>query len=408
MADPILPSPTLFITKAIDAMVAARPSTLQAFNTPGSVYNALPTAWRAQFLLLLARDADEVRSARLKFSTGDALRSLAASEFQTQLPPQPQTSMCSMQMYRPTAAAGQGIIPSGTSFTKFANPLASPLAIPAATYTTIAPTYVSATQTVINLQLLATNSGVAANLPLFVGYPNGGLIQPSTSLFDPTFTWSTSAANINVAASAGGSSGLPDPVVVAAAKAYAIGQFGPTLGASVAGLLAQQSVRHYAVFPASDTIPYAAAYIADESWAYSAAWTNAVAQVIASNWTGFGCRIRFGVVENLNIAVAASFELNSTDDLNDTTSIDVSVRSAAESYFNDRPDWYRFRAGSLQQMLTKCDSRIKHCTSVTVTNALSGAQVSEPVNNFATQWQPIIYHYYLTNSNVTTSYGPPT
>lgn len=414
MADPILPSATAFATAAIDGIVSARPSTLTHFNNPASIYGDLPAMWRAQALLLLARDADEVKSARLKFATGDALRSLAASEFRVQLPSQPQTASAQVTFFRPTATAGQGIIRTGTSFTKAASPTATPLAIPAATYQTIAPTFVSANQMAISLQLVATASGVAANLPVFVGQSNAGLIAPSTPLFDTTFA-QLSYVNPFLATSAlaggsasGGSSGLPDPVVVAACKAYAIGQFGPTRGAVIAGLLQQQSVRHYAVFPASDALPYSAVYVADESWADSPAWHNTVAQTIANSWTGFGCRARFGQVLNLQIAVSATFVLNSTDDLNDTTSIDVNVRSTAESYFNDRPDWYRFRNGALQQFLSKADPRIRHCSSVTITNVITGAVVPEPDNNFTTQYQSYIVHYYLTDSNVTTSYLPPT
>jgi hypothetical protein len=408
LADPILPSASAIATSAINGIVSARPSTLQHFNNPASIYNDLPAMWRAQALLLLARDADEVRSARLKFSTGDALRSLAASEFRVQLPPQPQTASALVQFYRPNASAGQGIVRTGTQFKKLASPTATPLPIQAATYQTIAPVFVSATQTVMTLQLVATQSGTAANLPYFVGQSNAGLIVPGAQLFDTTFTQSTSAANLSVASASGGSSGLPDPVVVAACKAYAVGQFGPTQGAAIAGLLQQQSVRHYAVFPASDALPFAAIYVADESWADSSAWHNTVAQNIANNWTGFGCRARFGQILNLQIAVNATFELQSTDDLNDTTSIDVNVRSTAESYFNDRPDWYRFRNGALQQFLSKADPRIRHCTSVTITNTVTGNVVPEPANNFVTQYQPYLYHYYLTDSNVSTSYLPPT
>lgn len=408
MADPILPSASSLATAAIDGIVGARPSTLQHFNTPASIYGDLPAMWRAQALLLLARLGDEVKSARLKFAKGDALRTLAASEFRVQLPPQPQTASASVSFFRPNASAGQGIIRTGTSFTKAASTTATPLAIPAATYKTIAPTFVSANQTSMTLQLVATQSGTNANLPLFVGYSNAGLIQPSAPFFDPTFTQSTSPANIAVATASGGSSGLPDPVLVAACKAYAVGQFGPTQGAVIAGLLQQLSVRHYAVFPASDALPYTTVYVADESWADSSVWHNTVAQNIADNWTGFGCRCRFGQVINVQIAVAATLVLNSTDDLNDTTAIDVNVRSMAESYFNDRPDWYRFRNGSLQQFLSKADPRIRHCSSVTITNVLTGAVVPEPANNFVTQYQPFVFHWYLTDQNVSTTYLPPT
>jgi hypothetical protein len=398
MADPILPSANVFVTAAIDAVVQARPSTLAHFNNPSSVYGALPAMWRAQALLLLARDADEVKSARLRFAKGDALRTLAASEFRTQIPAIPQTAIAQVTMVRTGTAAGT--IPAGTSFTKVANTSAVPLPIAAATYTTIAPVYFAENQQTAHFNLIATAAGVGGNLPSFLGYSTAGLIVPSSTLFDSTLTTTFSNA-------AGGSSGLPDPVLVAACKAYAVGQFGPTQGAVLAGLLEQQSVRHCALFPASQAIPYGGAFIADETWADSIPWHQQVAQNISNQWTGLGCRIRFGAISNVQVAVSASFVLKSTNDLNDTTAIDLSVRSAAELYFNERLDWYRFRMSTLQQLLTSCDARIKRCSALTVTNALDGSTTPETSGSFYNAFPFAMSHNYLSDANVTTSYAPP-
>lgn len=404
MADPILPSASVLVTAAIDAIVAARPATQIQFNNPNSVYRDIPAMMRAQGLLLLARLADEVRSARLRFATGPALRALAASEFQTILPPNPQTALGSVTMARTGIASG--VVPQGTLFTKAAAPQGIPLPVSAATYTTTAPVYVQANQLQATFKLVAQSAGVAANIPFFNGYDTGFMIAPSQTLFDATFA---PIVNASFAASqaAGGSSGLPDPVVVAAAKAYVIGQFGPTQGALIAGLLQQQAVRHYAVFPASDSIPYAAAYIADESWADCAQWHDNVAQTIADQWTAFGGRIRFGDVVNVQVALSATFVLEKTSYLNFTDDIDRHVRNVAVSYFNDRPDWYRFRQGTLQQMLSKADPRIRKCTSVSVTNVLTGEPFEEPANDFTTNYAVELQHAYLTQAQCSTSYAPP-
>lgn len=407
MAKPILPSASSFVTAAIDAIVAERPETAALFNQPGTAWANLPIVWRAQALVLLARLGGEVRAARLKFSTGDALRALCASEFQTQLPPNPQTALASVQLYRPNAVAGQGVIRAGTAFTKLANPKATPLPIPAATYVTTSTVYVSATDLTVTLPLVATSPGSAANLPVFVGQSNGGLIQPAEPLFDPSFTWSTDPTNTATATASGGSDGLPDAVLVAAARAYAIGQFGPTQGALIAGLLRQQSVRHYAEFPATLSLPYAQAYIADQSWAQCPPWVGSVAQVVADAWTGFGCRIRFGGVQNLQIVASPTIVLNSTNDLNSTDAIDANVRAVAEAYFNDRPDWYRYRLGTLQALLSKADPRIRQCSAVTVTDALTGAVVPEVPNAFGSTWTPYLVHPYLTDRNCQATYLPP-
>jgi hypothetical protein len=263
--------------------------------------------------------------------------------------------------------------------------------------------FVRAGQTLAYFPLVATAAGSGGNFPLFTGYPVAGVIVPAApqSLFDPTFTTTVSAS------AAGGSSGLPDPVLVAASKAYMVGRFGPTQGAAIAGLLAQQSVRHYQIFPASSLLPYAGIYIADESWADSPEWHAAVAQTLSNSWTGFGCRLRFGITVNCQIAVAAVLMVDQSEYLNNTSLIDVGIRSAAEAYFNNRPDWYRFRIGSLQQVLSKADPRIRRCLSVTVTNVVTGDVVQEQPNVFQQVWQPTITHYYLTDQNVTTSYVPP-
>lgn len=407
MAKPILPSVSAFVTAAIDAVVAARPETLQLFNQPNSNWGNLPAMWRAQALLLLAWLGDSVKSARLKTAKADALRALCASEFRTQLPPAPQTALAQVSLFRPNTLAGQGTIRAGTKFVKAASPTASPLPIQAATYTTTSTTYVSSEVLGVTLSLLASASGSAANLPSFLGVQTGGLIQPASPLFDPSFTWITSPRDI-VASASGGSDGLPDPVLVAAAKAFAIGQFGPTQGALIAGLLAQQSVRRYAVFPASLSLPYAQAYIGDQSWASSPPWISSVAQAIANQWTGFGCRIRFGSIVNRQIAVSATIVLKSTDDLNSTDDIDANVRSVAESYFNDRPDWYRFRVSTLRSLLSSADPRIRHCTGVAVTDAVTGQPVVEPQNTFTETWTPTLVHPYLTDSNCQSTYLPPT
>jgi hypothetical protein len=409
MAAPILPSATFAETAFIDAVTAARPSTLQWFNA-GGVWSRLPTMFRAQVLLNLSRLGDEVQAARLKTSTGPALRTLAASEFQCVLPPTPQTALASLLLVRPNANAGAGTIPSGTTFVKKANPLAVPLPIAAATYTTQQAVYMPESgpgSLSTTLRLVATAPGAAANLPSFSGYAGGGIIAPAQPLFDPTllpFSADTSGLSCT---SGGGSSGLPDPVLAAAAKAYAIGLFGPNAAAAVAGMYSTQSVRHFAFFPASAYTPFGQAFIADESWGSSPAWHAQVAQVLTDSWIGFGDRIHVGGVLNQQIAVASQVVLNSTDDLNDTSDIDANIRTAAESYFNDRPDWYRWRLGSLQAMIGAADSRIQRCSSVVVSDAISGNPLPEPLNVFGLTQIPWLVHYWLTDRNCNTTYLPP-
>lgn len=416
MADPILPTPDNLVTAAIDAIVALRPESLQHFNAGGR-WSHLTTMWRAQAVLCLDRLADEVRSRRLRIATGDALRALCASEFQTSLPPDPQPSYATISLNRPSGGAA-GIIRSGaaTQFVKIAKPSgialpasnAYPLPIASATYNVVAPVYVLPGQTTVTVQCVAVAPGANANVPVFAnaGYPIPTVIQPARPLFDQNFVVTSSV-------SSGGSSGLTDPVLRAAARAYNQGQFGPTDAAILAALLGQQSVRHLAAFPAHGYLDYAQIYVADESWASTTAWVNQVAQSFVDTAQGFGCRARFGTVVNRQVALQAGIVLASTDDLNYTESIDSNVRAAAESYFNDRPDWYTWRRKALQAVLSQADPRILYCQSLTVFDAATNGTLTDPANSLAgsnvyqTTWSPTITHYYLLDQGVTTVYAPP-
>jgi len=484
MTDPILPTPAPVVTSLIDAMVAARPSILGPMNRGGQ-YTAVPTIVRAQTEVALARLAAEVRAARLRGNSGNELRALAASEFDTTLPPDPQTAYATVELARWLGPMPAGVIRKGQLFSRKANPNATPLPIAAATYQSLQTVYVPAGQTWATVNCVAVSSGTDPNVPNF-GFPLGTLnafaqstvgtststtiasgsgsllapgsfiivqgaggsfvgiykvivatgsaiamtnvgaegwlvigtvpagatfalvdtsIQPNAGLFDPNLTVVDCEAS-------GGSSGLTDPVLVAASRAYAFGQFGPTDGAIAAGVLRQQAARHYAFFRAG-TLPYAQAYVADESWASGTYWTSLVAQSIADEWAGFGCRTRFGLIVNRPIQIAATLQLTTTDALSNTDAIDTNVRAAAKDYFDNRFDWYSWRTGPLQGALSRADPNILTCVSVTVIDSASGAVLSPPANTFGLSWAPTLTHYYIAASAtsgdtvITTTYIPP-
>ena len=400
MADPILPSASSLVTPAIDAIVALRPEALAHFNNPASNWSKLAAIWRAQILVNLARVADEVKATRLQFATGEPLRALAASEFNTTLPPDPQYALATVSMTRTGTAAGT--IRAGTQYVKTANPAAVPLPIGACTYAVKQAVYVPSGQLTATVLLEATRAGADGNVPTFSNYSSPATITPSTTLFDATFATSSCTA-------AGGSSGVTDDVLRAACKAYWLGQFGPTDAAIVAGAFQQQSVRHLALFPAG-ALPYAQLYVADQSWSHDAGWEGSILQAINDSWLGFGCRVRVGYVSNRQIVVSPTIVLKSTDDLNDTTDIDANVRAATRDYFDGRPDWYRWKAAALQALLGKADSRILHCLSVTITDAVTGATIADssgPTGTGSSAWSPSVTHLYLTDDGVQATYEPP-
>ncbi|MDE2427055.1 MAG: hypothetical protein KGO96_14245, partial [Elusimicrobia bacterium] len=311
-----------------------------------------------------------------------------------------------VNLARPVPTSGvapAGVIPAGYRFTKSANPNAVPLPISAASYTASSTVYVGAgqgTAQAVAVPVTASAAGSAANIPSFAGQYSSTQIALAAPLpFDATFTTQSAYAS-------GGSSGLPNPVLIAAAKAYAVGQFGPTIGALIAGALQQQSVRHYAIFPGG-ALPYAQAYLADESWASETQWVNQVAQSEANEWLGFGCRVRYGFIVNRQIVCSPTIVLASSDDLSDTSDIDANVRAVAESYFNDRPDWWRWVAADLQAVLSGADPRIQQCTGVTITDALTGGAVPDTTPTPQTGWLGTLVHLFLTDSNCQAVYMPP-
>lgn len=399
MTDPILPSADRVLTPAIDAIVSARPETLRHFNNPDSNWATLPSLWRAQLLLCLARLADEAKGARLRFSRGQALRALAASEFETTLPSEAQAAYATVTLTRPTPTAGPGVIRTDQLFRMTADPEAVPLPVRAATYAPVRPVYVSPNALSVVVQLRANTAGVDANVPAFSNYATSTRIQPAAPLFDRTLAVTSCSA-------AGGSSGLPDPVLVAACRAFATGRFGPTMGALLAGLLRQQSVRRFALFPAG-ALPYAMAYIADESWSSNDAWVAAATQTFVDGFLGFGSRVRFGQVVNRQIALSATIALASSDDLNDTSDIDDAVRAAAAAYFDDRPDWYRWRSPALRSALARADGRIQQCSAVAITDAVTGAAIADSTGVFGQTFLSSLTHLFLTGTGIQVTYTPP-
>ncbi len=408
MTDPILPSADAFVTAAIDQIVADQPALVRHFNNPDSRWRDLPAIWRAQLLLALSRLGDEVRGARFRFATGDALRALAASEANTTLPSAPQAAFAMVPMSRPASPAPAGIIRVTDKFKKDGNPSAQPLPIDSATYVPTAPVYLAAGQTSCTVHVVAEQPGVAGNVPQFSNYLSPFTITPAGTLFDSTLTTGivTLFSREGVEA-AGGTSGLTDPVLVAASLAYLQGQYGPTKGALIAGILRQQSVRHYAILPPNQFIPYTQAYIADESWASGADWRAAATQTFADLFLGFGCSVRFGAITNQQVSLAVTIELADSNDLNYTADIDTSVRGAAEAYFNDRPDWWRWRASALRSVLSRCDARIQQCQSVALTDTVTGLSIPDTVAGTLTSYQGTLTHLYLTDAQVATTYVPP-
>lgn len=278
------------------------------------------------------------------------------------------------------------------------------------------------TSGVVSLAILATTAAAGGPyappqgtlVPSELGlFPAASAIQANTPLFDTNLTVIDCDAS-------GGAPGITDPGLVAAARANAIGQYGPTDGALIAGVLTQQSIGHYAFFRATGSVPYAQAYVADPSWASSglglgsgASWVDSIAGSVAANQQGFGCRVRWGQIVNALTAVSATIYLTSTDALAYTQDIDTHVRAAIRAYFDDRQDWYLFRLKGLASAIRNADPNIQQVGNVVVSDAVTGQTIAEPTLVPGKKWSPTTTHYYVgasdagTDNTCTLAYMPP-
>lgn len=255
------------------------------------------------------------------------------------------------------------------------------------------------------------NAIQGTNVAADVAWLADATITPTIPLFDTNFTVVHSEA-------AGGSPGISDVGLRLAARANAVGQYGPTDGALVAGALSQQSVAQYAFFRAG-ALSYAQGYLADISWASSgiglytgASWVDAIAGAISQSSLGFGCRVRWGQVVNQLTSVSATIYLTTTTALAFTQTIDANVRAAIRSYFDTRRDWYTWRPTGLAAAMRAADPNIQQVKNLVISDAISNVPIPQPtITTLPISWQPTVTHYFIgadpSDNTVTNTYAPP-
>ena len=369
MADvPIIPRPADALAPGIERLVALRPGAL-AFVDAGRYGNVL-AGWRAQLARLIQRLVREIQASRLETATGEALRDLCASEFDTVLPTAPRTSLGDANLIR-EVDGGPGVIPKGTRFRRGAK--SDPL-LPRTE-----ASYVSAQDVVVPqglfhvpVPIVATRAGAFANTPTGVtsqGQPFGTTdIQLADTLFDKGFS-------VQSATSAGGSDGVTDDVLRAAAQAYAVGRYAPTVGAVLAQALLSGGAHVAVVEDAS--LARSSVLALDVSWASSPSW-RAVLQT-AVQGEGFGLRAVVFDGVNAFVRVKADVTLRREANVTDYSDVTAALTAAATAYFTARPDWYMWRSRSLRSALTRAHRSILACTKATVIDAApTGDPLSEP------------------------------
>ena len=203
----------------------------------------------------------------------------------------------------------------------------------------------------VPVPIVATRAGAFANTPTGLtsqGQPFGNAdIQLADTLFDKGFS-------VQSATSAGGSDGVTDDVLRAAAQAYAVGRYAPTVGADV-------------------------------SWASSPSWRAVIQTAVQGE--GFGLRAVVFDGVNAFVRVKADVTLRREANVTDYSDVTAALTTAATAYFTARPDWYTWRARALRSALTRAHRSILACTKATVIDAApTGDPLSEPpaVPNLAT------------------------
>ena len=392
-----VPRPVVAVVNSGRARLGVLRPSAKRFTEKGR-YGDLYNGWAAQFALLDQRRVDEARCARLPTSEGKALQELVSSEYLATVTTESQRSIGSTTLTRATYAGGAGMIKPGTRFRVAADPTVSP-EVKEAQLESSEPVYVGATALgTPPIPLVATRTGVEANLPLYTNRASP-VVALADTLWDTTFAVTPGASS----EMAGGSTGPTDPSVRQLATALYTGQWGPTDGALLAGALSDAGVKHVAL--ARDALyGQDVLFIADESWAYGATFGKRVKQLLRSKWLGFGCRCDVRPIQNHQIAVVAQVTLADPRDLDDTTPIRDACRTKLRAYFDERPDFYTWNISSVGGIVARADSRILTCSTVSVVDFVTGAPVT-PASLLGTDlYAP---HYMLADNGVTLTLEQP-
>lgn len=408
------PTPTAdeILGAGIAALKTLRPRAFALANLRQGRWWHVFAGFRAQIVLALRRQADEAQSTRLPLATGAALLELAADEYETVVDTSATKALGTVTLSR-TGTNG-GTIRKGTVFRRNEDATQIPI-VRAATYEASADVPVNFGVTSgIPVPIVAQRAGSHANAPIIGGAVQGSLSVGVADLFDATFTVTGYEA-------AGGADGVDENAVRREAKAFASGQYAPTIDAVTAGALRGTGVRYIAVadvavvqngtpsvpLPGQKNAAFTSVNPADASWSTSAEWRNSIAQAIADTFEGFGCSFRVGTVNNQTIAVAAAVMLRDSKFLAYTRDIDAAIQAALVDYFDNRPDWWTWKPSQIQAVISRADRRVLTCTSAVVSDLRTGAPIATPTKPVAYASGYALTHYWLTDSAVSTSYSAP-
>lgn len=409
-----IPRPAEIVGPGIDALGQTLPACAAWMRTTGR-WADVAEGWSAQAALATGYLVDEVASARLaqakKGAVTQSLTELCRSEFDTDRTSGAVAAVGSVTLSR--ANGPGGAIPKGFRFRRDAQPSAIP-AVPAMIYVASRNVPVTLNQATVQVPVTASRAGADGNAPSFIGLGSFGTVVMADTPFDTSFSVSSYEAG-------GGLDAEDDLDLVAQAKAYAVGQYGPIVGAITAGALRgtgahRAAVRDYAqilnaqgaLLPCATT----GLCLADASWGFGPTWLAQVTQAISDGFQGFGCSLLVTGAVNQLARVDCSVTLRDANSLNYTDDITVAIQQAVRAYFDDRPDWYVFRASGLRAAISRADRRILSCSSATVADIHTNATIvdtSIPAVPLFSSFSGgmICRHWYLVNDGVAVSYSAP-
>ncbi len=300
--------------------------------------------------------------------------------------------------------ARAGAVKRGTRFERRADPTAQPPFL-AAVYAASADKSVRTGADFAIVPIEATTTGPDANEPAMNSNHPYTLVALD-ALYDDTATLKFAPTFLTAA---GGADAQPDGELERAARANWAGRYGPTVGALLAGALASFGASR-TVIREDATTGTAIVYAVDPSWAQSTEWLARLQQALSDpkiGFLGFGCKMTapFSLVNQL-IRAELTVVLKNAAFLTDTTDLTDRITATLRAYFDDRADWYFWRASAIRARVTKCDARILTCSQVNIFNQDS-EPLTEPTVATGSIFPNSIVHYQLLDNPIAVTFVGP-
>lgn len=389
--DIILPTADAIIAPVLEKLYELRPNSFQHLNLRTGVYWHPVLGFRAQAALMLKRLSNLVAERRLNAAEGQALLDYVASEFMAVPETDKTFATGTITLNRPEVSPlPGGDIPKGTKFTR-SETMWQGVKFPAAEYETLTDAHIDVNSSAsVTIPIRAARAGADANCPIL------RTVSAPWSVSFPSIVANTAVSAFEAA---GGSEGPGDAFLRMFARAYSIGQYGPTIAASRLGALSSTGVRHFLVYDTPSTGTQTLA-VADESWASSTAWARSVQQsMYDTEVVGFGCKVSVVPIENIVITAQATVSLRDPNYLKNTTEIDQAINKTVRSFFDDRPEFHIWDSTAVAAAVARAHPKIFTCPSVTIKDAASGSTIpGNPTER---------YHFLLASNSVKVTYTGP-